>query len=72
MSVEELYLPGYNVKQSVESQPTFRRNMPPPSAAFAFKLVSSSADSSALKMEATYSSETSVEFRRTTGYVERN
>jgi hypothetical protein len=26
-----MYLLGYNAMQSVESQPTFRRNMPPPS-----------------------------------------
>jgi hypothetical protein len=27
---EELYILGYNAMQSVESRPTFRRNMPPP------------------------------------------
>jgi hypothetical protein len=29
---EEFYLLGYNAMRSVESQPTFQRNMPPPSS----------------------------------------
>jgi hypothetical protein len=54
---------------SVESQPTFRRNMTPPSELCLppdFTLVSCSAYFSTLKMEAMCSSETSFGFRRTT------
>jgi hypothetical protein len=66
---------------SVESQPTFRRNISPPSSGSknkqrkkpaelclppAFTLVSCSAYFLTLKMEATCSSETSVDFQRTT------
>jgi hypothetical protein len=54
---EELYLLGYNAVYSDESKPTFRRNMSPPS---------SGSRNKALKMEAICSSETSVDFRRTT------
>jgi hypothetical protein len=66
---------------SVESQPTFRRNISPPSSGsknkpsknpepelclpLAFTLVSFSAYFSILKMEAICSSETSVDFQRT-------
>jgi hypothetical protein len=68
----------------VESQPTFRRNMSSPSSgsknnptmkparkqveSSAFTLVSYSAYSSNLKMEAISSSETPVGFQRTTRY----
>jgi hypothetical protein len=70
--------------QSVEIQPTFRRNMSPPSSESKNKLsrkqsrsitalfvssimlVTYLSYSSTLKMEGTYSSETSVEFQRTT------
>jgi hypothetical protein len=55
---EELYLLGYNTVQSVESQPTFRRNMSPTSTSF--MLVSWT-----LKTEATCYSETLVDFQRT-------
>jgi hypothetical protein len=57
----------YNVAQSVVSEPSFRKDMSPllclPPA---FTLVSCSASSSTLKIEATYSSETSVDFQRAT------
>jgi hypothetical protein len=67
---EEFYLLRYNAMWSVKSQPTFRRNMSPPSFRVclppAFTPVSCSAYSSILKMEATCSSEKSVDFQRTT------
>jgi hypothetical protein len=58
--IEEYYLLGYNAVQSVESQPS-RACLPPD-----ITLVSCSAYSSNLKMEAICSSETSVDFQRTT------
>jgi hypothetical protein len=70
---EEYYLLVYNAMQSVESQPTFRRNMIPssgsknkPSEKPASKQVATSAYFSTPKMEAICSSETSVDFQRTT------
>jgi hypothetical protein len=77
---EEYCLLGYNTVWSVENQPAFRRNILPPSSGSknkvskkpelclppAFTLVSCSAYSSTLKMEAICSSETSVDFQRTT------
>jgi hypothetical protein len=54
---------GYNPAQSVQNQPTFRRNTSPPSS---FTLVSCLAYSSTLKLEATRSSETSADFQRAT------
>jgi hypothetical protein len=67
---EEYYLLGYNAVYTVESQPTFRRNISPLSSGLclppAFTLVSWSAYSSTLNLEAICSSETSVNFRRTT------
>jgi hypothetical protein len=79
---EECYLLGYSAVQSVEIQPTFRKNISPPSSGsknkpskkeawelclpFSFTLVSCSAYFSSLKMEATRSSETLVDFQRTT------
>jgi hypothetical protein len=60
----------YNTVQSVESQPTFRRNTSTPSSVcclqLAFTIVSCSDCYSTLKMEATTSTETSVDFQRTT------
>jgi hypothetical protein len=65
---EEFYLLGYNAVQSVENQTTFRRNILLSSSEFVlcFLLVSCWAYSSTLKMEATCSSETSIDFERTT------
>jgi hypothetical protein len=74
---EEYHLLGYNAVQSVESQPTFRRNILPPFSGSknkqaelclppAYTLVSCSAYFSTMKMEAICSSETSVDFQRTT------
>jgi hypothetical protein len=56
-SYEELYLVGYN---SVEYHPTFRRNVSPPSSGSCLDY------SSTLNLEATCSSETSVDLQRTT------
>jgi hypothetical protein len=71
----EYHLLGYNAVYSVESQPTFRWNISPPSSETtvkaelclspAFTLVSCSAYSSILKMEAISSTEMSVDFQRT-------
>jgi hypothetical protein len=75
---EQFNLLEYNTVYSVESQSTFRRTVSPPSSGSisqernrlclppAFTLVSCSAYSSTLKMEAICSSETSVYFQRTT------
>jgi hypothetical protein len=74
---EEYYLLGYNAVQSVEIQPTFRRNISPsflgskykPSLLClppAFMLLSFSAYTSNLKKEVICSSETSIKFQRTT------
>jgi hypothetical protein len=83
---EELYHLGYSAVQSVENQPTFRRNMSPPSSgsneqsekqacnwvanrsqrSTCLILVSRLAYSPILMLEAIYSSETSVDFQRTT------
>jgi hypothetical protein len=56
--------------QSIESQLTFQRNVSPPSLGLknkpAFMLVSCSAYSSTLKMEAICSSEMSVAFQQAT------
>jgi hypothetical protein len=71
---------GYNAVQSFESQPTFRRNISPPpsesknkpSKAFlatCFVLVSCLVYSLILKMKAIYSSETSINFQRTTRVI---
>jgi hypothetical protein len=49
---EEFYLLGYNAVQSVESQPTVLRNIPPP---FSLTLVTCLVYFSTLKMEATCS-----------------
>jgi hypothetical protein len=74
---ENLFLLEYNDMYCVESQPTLRRNMSTPSSGSninnlkfctppAFTLVSCLAYSSSLKMEATCSSETSVDSKLTT------
>jgi hypothetical protein len=70
---EELYLLGYNAMHSVESQPTFRRNMSPPSSGSKNKpsnKISVKAGwlayFSTLLLEVTCSTETSVDFQRTT------
>jgi hypothetical protein len=63
---EELYLLGYKAVWPVENQPTFRRNMSPPSSESKNKQVSCSAYSSILKMEETCSSEKSDDFQRDT------
>jgi hypothetical protein len=68
---EEYHLLGYSTVQSVECQPTFRRNISPlssgsknkPSKISAQKHIASRA---LLKMEAICSSETSVDLQRTT------
>jgi hypothetical protein len=78
-TIEDYYILGYNAVQSVGSQPTFRKNISPPSPGSKYKpskkpallatyfmLVSSLAYSSSLRMEATFSSESSVDFKRTT------
>jgi hypothetical protein len=66
---------GYNAVKSIVTQPTFLRNISPPSSRsknkqlcflLVFTLVSCLAYSSTLKMEATCPSETSVDFQRTT------
>jgi hypothetical protein len=63
---------GYNTVQSVESQPTFRRNISLPSSgskclfSTSFMLVSSFANSSTRKMEPICSFESSAEFQRNT------
>jgi hypothetical protein len=74
---EQFSLLVFNAVWSVEIQPALRRIIPPSSRskkkrskkpaklATCFMLVSSLAYSSALKMEATCSSETSVDFQRT-------
>jgi hypothetical protein len=54
---EQNYLLGYNAVWSVESQPTLRRNISPPS---------SEAKNKQSKIEAICSSETSGDFQRTT------
>jgi hypothetical protein len=74
---EYYYLLEYNAVQPVESQLMFRRNTSSPSSGRisqarnlrlppAFRLLSCSAYSSTLKMEAICSSETSVDIQRTT------
>jgi hypothetical protein len=79
---EYYYLPGYSAFYSVESQPTFRRNISPPSSRWknkpikkqtAWKQVANffhagfcSGYSSTQKMEAICSSERYVDFQRTT------
>jgi hypothetical protein len=76
-NLEESYLLGYNAMYRTESQPTFRRNMSPPSSgsknkpsknllATFFMLVTFLTSSSTLNMEATCSSKTLVGFRWTT------
>jgi hypothetical protein len=72
---EEYCLLGYNVVQSIESQPTFQMNIWPTSSGsknkasklclpLAFTMVSFSAYSSTLKMESICCSETLVDFQR--------
>jgi hypothetical protein len=75
---EKHYLLGSNAVESVENQPTFRRDLSPPSSGSknklsskpelcfqpAFTLVSCSADSLTLKMKAICPSETSIDFQR--------
>jgi hypothetical protein len=66
---EELYLLRYEAVWSVESQPTFRRNISPPAELClpaAFTLVFCPAYFSTLRMESICYSETSVDFQRTT------
>jgi hypothetical protein len=58
----EFYLLGYNGVESIESQPTYRRNTSQNIALF----VTCFHAYSTLKMEAIYSSETLVDFHRTT------
>jgi hypothetical protein len=53
-------------EEFVESQPTFRRNISPPSSGSKNTLGSCSEYFSALKMKAICSSEKSVDFQRTT------
>jgi hypothetical protein len=62
---EELYLLGYNAVYSVESQPTFRRNMSLSSGLknIAKQETSMKQVASTRKMEAACSSETSVDFQ---------
>jgi hypothetical protein len=81
---EEFCLLGYNGVQSVESHPTFRRNIPPPSSGSKnkpskkavwsrYKALSCLAYSSTMKMEEAYFSETSDDFQRTTlHYIAEN
>jgi hypothetical protein len=57
---EDFHILGYNAVYSVENRPTFRSRK----SATCFRLVSSLSYSSTLKMEATRSPETSVEFYR--------
>jgi hypothetical protein len=78
--VEKYYFLWYNAFSSAESQPTFRKIMSAPSSESknkpsqkvelclppAFTLSSCSAYSPIVKMEATFSSETSVDIQRTT------
>jgi hypothetical protein len=64
---EAFYRPGCKAVKSVESQPTFQRNIPPPSLlAICFMLACCSAYFSTLKMEAICSSETSDDSQRAT------
>jgi hypothetical protein len=62
------YLAGYNSMQSVQSQPMFRRNIPHPSSESALRLVSCSAEYLALKIEAKFPSEMSIDFLGTKWY----
>jgi hypothetical protein len=67
---EEYYILGYNAVKFVECRPTFQRNISPPSLAelclpSAVTLVSCTAYFSTMKMEAIYSSETSVDTQQT-------
>jgi hypothetical protein len=77
------YILGHNAVKSAESEPTFRRNMSlpylrtnnKPSMKSAWKHVESRVCSdyySALKMEATCTSETSMDFQRTRRYIPEN
>jgi hypothetical protein len=62
-SVEEFYLLGYNAVLSVESQnPTFRRNMPPPSSGSKNKHKKKSVKTDGRQNSAICSSEMSVDF----------
>jgi hypothetical protein len=65
---EQQYLLVYDAVKSVPSRPKFRKHMLAPSAHVAvyFRAVPCLAHSSALKMEPTCSSETSIDFQRTT------
>jgi hypothetical protein len=78
---EQFYLLGYNALQSVEGQPLFRCSISPPSSnqrisqakkrcllclPLAFTSVSCLSYSSIMKMEATCSSETPVDFQSNT------
>jgi hypothetical protein len=69
--LEELYLPDSNAMWSVETQPTFRRNMSPPLPS-AFALGSCSAYFSTLRMEVICSSETPIHFNRIHGITSQN
>jgi hypothetical protein len=67
---EVFYLLGYNAEYSVEIQPTFQKNMSPKpswqSLPHVFTLVSCSAYSLTLNMEALCSSEMLIDFQMTT------
>jgi hypothetical protein len=68
-SHREFYLLVYNTMQSIESHWTFQRNKSPPQQSFlaaCFMLVSWLAYSSTLKMKATCSPKTSLNFQWTT------
>jgi hypothetical protein len=67
-NIEEFYILGYYAVWPTESHPTFRGNMTPPSLKYMKKWQVSCLDySPILKVEVTYSLESSIDFQRLEG-----